>query len=123
MKACNACGKCCVKYSNGQLTASADDLRVWSSFRQDINDYVHNGKIWYQPGSKQLIELCPWLRKDSNSDRYLCDIYLDRPEDCRIYPATLADMINDDCEMLEPSDLLDPGQAQKQLDRINSESS
>jgi len=104
------------------LAASADDLRLWSSFRHDIADYVHKGKIWYQPDSRQLIELCPWLRKDSNSGRYLCDIYLDRPEDCRTYPATLADMINDDCEMLEPSDLLDLSQAQKQLDRMNIES-
>ena len=119
MKACNACGKCCVKYSNGQLSASEHDIQLWDSFRPDIAEFVSDdGLIWFDPSSKALIELCPWLKKDPDSARYLCDIYLDRPEDCRTYPATISDMINDDCEMLEAKDLLDLKQAQQTLNNI-----
>lgn len=118
MKACNACGKCCVKYSNGRLSASREDIDLWESFRPDISEYVVDGQIWFEPSTKELIELCPWLKKDPDSARYLCDIYLDRPEDCRAYPATISDMITDDCEMLEPNDLRDLKQAQKALNEI-----
>lgn len=118
MKACNACGKCCVKYSNGQLSASREDIDLWESFRPDISEYVVDGQIWFEPSTQKLIELCPWLKKDPNSNRYLCDIYLDRPEDCRTYPATISDMLKDDCEMLEPSDLRNLKQAQETLNKI-----
>ena len=118
MKACNACGKCCVKYSNGRLSASAEDIALWDSFRPDISEFVIDGQIWFEPSSKELIELCPWLKKDPDSARYVCDIYLDRPEDCRAYPATVRDMVADECEMLEPNDLKDLKQAQKTLNAM-----
>jgi len=118
MKVCNACGKCCVKYSNGQLSASPEDLQLWSSFKPGIAKYVQDGKIWYNPASGELIERCPWLRKDPKTERLLCDIYSDRPEDCRVYPATVEDMINDDCEMLEPGDLDNIQQARRALAQI-----
>lgn len=118
MKACNACGKCCVKYSNGRLSASAEDIALWDSFRPDISEFVVDGQIWFEPSTKELIELCPWLKKDPDSARYVCDIYLDRPEDCRAYPATVRDMVVDECEMLEPNDLKDLKQAQKTLNAM-----
>ena len=118
MKACNSCGKCCVKYSNGQLSASKEDIELWESFRPDVAQFVVDGEIWYSPSSKQLLELCPWLNKDPLSGQFLCDIYLDRPEDCRAYPMTLSDMLKDACEMLEPGDLLDLKQAQVMLTEI-----
>ena len=107
MKDCNACGKCCTKYGGGQLSASSEDIELWESFRPDIAAYVKGGEIWFDPITQERTEQCPFLRKDSNSPRYLCDIYADRPEDCRAYPMTVADMIKDDCEMLEPHDLND----------------
>jgi len=116
MKACNACGKCCVKYSNGQLSASSEDIELWESLRPDIAEYVRDGKIWFDPQTGDLIELCPWLKKESGSKRFLCDIYFDRPEDCRVYPATVSDMLKDECEMLEPKDLQDLKYAQKVLE-------
>ena len=115
MKACNACGKCCIKYSNGQLSASSEDIDLWESFRPDIAEYVIDGQIWFEPSTKELIALCPWLKRAPDSAHYLCGIYLDRPEDCRAYPVTVSDMIKDDCEMLEPNDLRDLKRAQKTL--------
>ena len=68
------------------------------------------------PDTGKQIELCPWLRKLPNQDKFMCDIYYDRPDDCRIYPARIEDMVKDGCEMLEKQDLANPKQAQKTLD-------
>jgi len=119
VKPCNSCGKCCIKYSHGDLSASTEDLKHWESSKPDIQDYVQDGKIWFHPSTKKLLELCPWLRleetKDNQQKRYSCAIYYDRPEDCRLYPATVEDMIKDECEMLEKSDLNNLKQAQINL--------
>ena len=116
MKACNSCGKCCIKYSHGDLSASIEDFAHWENSRPDIQTYVKNNKIWFDPNSEELLELCPWLRLEetpnNSQKRYSCAIYYDRPEDCRVYPITVADMIKDECEMLEKSDLNDLRQAQ-----------
>lgn len=120
MKHCNSCGKCCIKYSNGGLSASKDEVEYWEVFRPDITKYVDDGKIWVDPNTGKNIELCPWLTVVSDESgkqlRMTCDIYLDRPEDCIIYPVTIAEMIKDGCEMLEPKDIKNPQQAQKDLD-------
>ncbi|MFT5259397.1 MAG: hypothetical protein ACI9J2_001879 [Saprospiraceae bacterium] len=51
MKACNSCGKCCIKYSNGDLSASDQDLESWESLRPEIYRYVRDGKIWMDPAT------------------------------------------------------------------------
>ncbi len=116
MKACNSCGKCCIKYSDGGLSASDTDINLWESVRPDIFRYVRNGKIWMEPKSGQQIELCPWLRKEPHHTKYSCAIYYDRPEDCRGYPVLVSDMISDECDMLEPKDFADLRRAQQTLD-------
>lgn len=70
------------------------------------------------PKTGEQIELCPWLEKEEN--KYSCSIYHDRPEDCRIYPVSIADMIKDECEMLESKDLKDPDRAQQRLEHFSS---
>lgn len=122
MKDCNQCGKCCIKYSNGGLSASASEIELWDVFRPKIRAYVRDGKIWMDPKSGEQLELCPWLRKASNQDLYTCDIYYDRPEDCRSYPASITEMIGDECEMLEVKDIANPKQAQKDLDKLMADS-
>lgn len=116
MKECNSCGKCCIKYGNGGLSASDADLDLWESLRPDIFEFARDGEIWMEPHTGQQIEFCPWLRKEPNQARYTCAIYFDRPEDCRVYPARIADMVKDECEMLEPKDLLNLKEAQITLD-------
>lgn len=132
MKQCNQCGKCCVNYSNGGLTASEVEIEYWDNFRPDIYRYVSDGKIWVDPDSSQQIERCPWLREvvaelpnaanSSQQKKYSCDIYHDRPDDCRYYPVTIEQMIKDECEMLEDIDLVNPKQSQKKLDRLMADS-
>ena len=122
MKECNQCGKCCTKYSNGGLSASASDIESWDAFRPDIYRYVSDGKIWMNPDTGKQIELCPWLRKLPNQNKYICEIYYDRPDDCRYYPVTIAQMVKDECEMLEVQDLAKPKQAQKALNKLMADS-
>jgi len=122
MKECNLCGKCCTKYSNGGLSASAREIELWDIFRPDISNYVSGGKIWMNPNTGKQIELCPWLTKLPDQNKYICDIYYDRPDDCKFYPVTIEQMINDECEMLEVHDLDKPKQAQKTLDKLMADS-
>ncbi|MCF2950089.1 YkgJ family cysteine cluster protein [Paraglaciecola aquimarina] len=127
MKDCTQCGKCCIKYSDGDLFASEADLDMWNLFNPDIAKYTKAGLIWFSPSSGKRLTLCPFLTENpdpANPARklYTCDIYFDRPEDCRFYPVTIKQMLNDDCEMLEPDDLLKPIKAQADLDKLMKDS-
>lgn len=122
MKECNQCGKCCIKYSNGGLTASASQIDYWCNSKPEIYKYVEAGNIWFSPETGKRIELCPWLRKEHNQKIYTCAIYYDRPDDCKFYPSTLDEMVIDGCEMIEEKDLLDPKQGQKSLSIIMKDS-
>jgi Fe-S-cluster containining protein len=127
VKACTQCGKCCTKYSQGGLSATAEEIEMWALFRPDIADYVQNGKIWMDPNTGQQIDLCPFLRlapksAESMQDIYTCDIYFDRPDDCKFYPVTIKQMLDDECEMIEIQDLSDLKQAQKRLNILMADS-
>ena len=122
MKECNQCGKCCTKYGNGGLSVTESEIELWDIFSPDISRYVSKGNIWSDPETGKQLEQCPWLRKTPNKNIYTCDIYYDRPDDCKHYPVTIEQMINDECEMLEEKDLAKPKQAQKSLDKIMADS-
>ena len=122
MKECNQCGKCCTKYGNGGLSVTASEIELWDIFNPDIYRYVRDRKIWMDPDTGKQLEACPWLRKTPDQNIYTCDIYYDRPDDCKHYPVTIEQMINDECEMLEKKDLVKPKQAQKTLDKIMADS-
>lgn len=74
------------------------------------------------PDTGKQLKLCPWLKKLPDENKYICDIYYDRPDDCKFYPVTIEDMIKDECEMLESRDLTNPIQAQKTLDKLMTDS-
>lgn len=135
MKPCTQCGKCCINYSDGGLSVTAEEIDKWEIFNPEIARYVHDGKIWMDPASGQQLERCPWLREEQANElqacsdkntpavkRYSCDIYHARPEDCRYYPVTVAQMVKDDCEMLEVKDLQQPKKIQEKLDKLMEDS-
>ena len=74
------------------------------------------------PDTGKQIKLCPWLRKLPNENKYICDIYYDRPDDCKYYPVTIDQMVMDECDMLEVQDLAKPKQAQKTLNKLLADS-
>ena len=109
MKACTDCGRCCIKYGD-DLATNPEEIRLWELFRPDIHQYVHEGRIWVDPDTREPLARCPFLVErevDGIAVRYQCAIYPDRPEDCRAYPSTVAEMVRDGCEMIEVKDLED----------------
>ena len=129
MKACNQCGKCCLRYGDGGLSATEDEIAWWRTFRPDIASYVKGGEIWMDPETGKRLSRCPFLEQESPDAgnrsrvvRYTCSIYHDRPDDCRYYPVLIEEMLRDECEMLELRDLDAPLKAQQQLDLLMADS-
>ncbi|EKP4406875.1 zinc/iron-chelating domain-containing protein [Vibrio parahaemolyticus] len=123
MKDCNQCGKCCIKYGDGDLAATQEEIDLWELFNPDIFEYVKDGKIWFNPETREQLHRCPFLElapksRAGEKDKYTCSIYLNRPEDCRHYPSLINEMVQDECEMIEVTDLENPKKAQKQLDKL-----
>ena len=122
MKDCNQCGKCCIHYGDGGLSASTSEIEWWEHARPNIYAYVKNGNIWVDPVTGAPLKRCPWLQQLPNQQKYTCAIYHDRPEDCRHYPTSIAEMVRDECEMIEVKDLKNPKRAQHTLDVMMSDS-
>jgi Fe-S-cluster containining protein len=127
MRPCNQCGKCCIQYGDGGLSATPEEIESWEIFRPAIANYVAGGKIWMDPASGEQLTRCPWLEvlptsHDSEFIKYGCRIYHDRPEECRHYPVSIAEMVRDGCEMIELHDLDAPEQAQTTLDQLMADS-
>ncbi len=123
MKNCNQCGKCCIKYGDGALSATQEDIVQWERFQPGIFKYVKRNEIWFDPETGLRLRKCPFLQVAPKTDtlapnKYTCSIYLHRPEDCRHYPALFSEMIRDECEMIEVSDRKNPKKAQIKLDRL-----
>ena len=118
MQPCNQCGKCCKLYGDGGLHATSSEISWWETFRPDIARYVKDGNIWVDPDSGQQLSRCPWLQKQPDINQYTCQIYHDRPNDCKHYPVTIEEMVTDECEMLDVIDLTNPVRAQVALDKI-----
>ncbi len=122
MKACNQCGKCCIHYSDGGLSATSAEIDWWETHRPDIFEYVRDSQIWVSPVTGKPLTRCPWLEKVPDQEKYVCGIYHDRPDDCKHYPVDIDQMIRDGCEMLEPRDLVNAKKAQQTLDLLMSDS-
>lgn len=127
MKDCNQCGKCCIKYGNGDISATQEEIDLWELFNPDIFEFVENNEIWFDPISKKRLTTCPFLNitpknTPSDANKYTCSIYLDRPEDCRHYPSLISEMIRDECEMIETIDLENQKKAQAKLDHLMKDS-
>ena len=127
MRECNQCGKCCIKYGDGALSATKEEIDSWELFNPEIFKFVKNNDIWYDPDSGLQLSRCPFLgieppKSASAQTKYTCSIYLDRPEDCRHYPSLISEMIRDECEMIEITDLNNAQKAQDRLDALMKDS-
>ncbi len=127
MKDCNQCGKCCIKYGDGALSATKEEIDLWEIFQPEIYKFVKNYEIWFDPETGTRLRRCPFLevapKTDTHaSNKYTCSIYLNRPEDCRHYPSLIPEMIRDECEMIEAIDLKNLKHAQRKLDALMGDS-
>lgn len=120
MKACNQCGKCCIKYGGADLSITSEEINMWELFTPHISEYVRDGKAWFDPDTGNQLARCPFLETEPHENehpvKYTCSIYHDRPEDCRHYPTSISEMITDECEMIEASDINNQKKAQIKLD-------
>ncbi|MFT6101950.1 MAG: Fe-S-cluster containining protein [Granulosicoccus sp.] len=127
MKDCNQCGKCCIKYGDGALSATKGEIDLWEIFNPDIFKFVNQNEIWFDPTSGSRLRTCPFLEISTQINplakkKYTCSIYADRPEDCRHYPSLIPEMIRDECEMIEVIDLENIKKAQIKLDLLMQDS-
>ncbi|MFT7389079.1 MAG: Fe-S-cluster containining protein [Candidatus Endobugula sp.] len=127
MKDCNQCGKCCIKYGDGALSATKEEIDLWEIFNPGIFKYVKKDDIWFDPESGTKLKTCPFLEITPQTNpltpkKYTCSIYTDRPEDCRHYPSLISEMIRDECEMIEVVDIENHKKAQITLDVLMSDS-
>jgi len=94
---CLQCGRCCrVLDYHKELTHK--DYLLWQSLgRTDIMERVRLNRrlgeivsylIWIDPVTHQMAEGCPWLKKESEHNRYICRIHDVRPGICRQYPGS-----------------------------------
>ncbi len=118
MKNCNSCGRCCETAGNGGLSASPEEIDYWETYRPDIARFVDGKRIWVDPETGEYFARCPFLQRSPDGKKTTCEIYEDRPEDCRHYPVDIEQMLLDNCEMLEPRDLKNLRHAQRKLDSI-----
>lgn len=120
MKDCNQCGKCCIKYGDGALSATSEEIEMWELYQPHIYQYVKDNDIWFSPQTGEQLNRCPFLElaSDHGKEKYTCSIYQHRPEDCRLYPSNISEMVRDECEMLEFKDLNDLKKAQNYLDDL-----
>jgi Fe-S-cluster containining protein len=121
MKDCNQCGKCCIKYGGEDLSATKEEIDLWEIFHPEIFEYVKGDEIWFDPKSGNSLKQCPFLElapkaNSLEANKYTCSIYFNRPEDCRLYPSLISEMVRDECEMIEAIDIAKPKQAQIKLD-------
>lgn len=127
MKDCNQCGKCCIKYGDGDLSATQEEIDLWEIFNPEVFKFVKNNKIWFDPETGASLNRCPFLgiapkENPQAKNLYTCSIYLNRPEDCRHYPSLISEMVRDECEMIEVKDLENPKKSQIKLDSLMKDS-
>jgi len=127
LRACNQCGKCCLKYNGDDWLGSASeaDMLFWLMRKPEVLEYVDDAlrNLWTSPVTGRKMQRCPWLRKLPNQEKFTCRIHNVRPEVCRDYPIDIDQMISLDCEMLETEDLDKPhAQLLIELNRLRNAS-
>ncbi len=95
--ACRQCGQCCLTLDY-HLECTLEDYKRWQSLgRDDILQWVRRisgpagtaaFRIWVEPGAEKPARVCPFLQKESGSEKRTCRIQDVKPEICRQYPFT-----------------------------------
>jgi len=94
---CRQCGRCCQNLDyHDEVTV--EDVELWKSLgRMDILEWVavtrKEGldiayRIWTPPGTSQVADTCPFLKKEPSANRWQCQIHEVKPAICRNYPVS-----------------------------------
>ena len=94
---CARCGDCCRKLGFSDQCFETDVQRWRTLGREDImarvgrsrgKDGAARYRIWVDPESGTLSDICPWLSESEKTGRYFCRIQDIKPDICREYPFT-----------------------------------
>ena len=103
---CRQCGQCCrtLEYHREIIE---EDVALWEELeRSDILQWVsvftgENNKksyrIWTTPGTTELAESCPFLKRISPENRSVCLIQDVKPGICRQYPSSRKHAVMTEC--------------------------
>ena len=92
---CKQCGHCCSTLDYHREITEQDVTRWQELGRSDILQWVgvfegesnkKSYRIWTKPGSTELAETCPFLKRISSENRSVCLIQDVKPGICRQYP-------------------------------------
>lgn len=94
---CRQCGQCCrqLDYRNGITKEDVDRLKQLG--RSDVLEWVRTVRsasgdtvyrIWVTPGTNQFADPCPFLKRGSSHDRWICSIHDVKPHICSNYPVS-----------------------------------
>jgi len=92
---CRQCGHCCQSLDYSYEVTAADVARWQKMGRTDILAWVGSFKgedgqmvyqIWVTPGTRQRVDVCPFLKKNTTDNRWYCRIHDAKPAICREYP-------------------------------------
>ncbi len=93
---CRQCGNCCINLGDAFSTcATEEDIYLWEEEgRTDIlewvgfiplgDEYIYD--LWIDPQTDDDVTQCPWLKKLSKQNKYICCIHDVKPHHCRTYP-------------------------------------
>jgi Fe-S-cluster containining protein len=94
---CRQCGRCC-RSLDYHHDVRDEDVKLWRSMgRDDILQWVETAfrkdeivgyRIWVVPGTRELAQPCPFLKKTPTTNRWACAIHAVKPRICRNYPVS-----------------------------------
>jgi Fe-S-cluster containining protein len=61
-----------------------DDILEWVGFIPLGDEYIYD--LWIDPQTDDDVTRCPWLKKLSKQNKYICCIHDVKPHHCRVYP-------------------------------------
>ena len=108
--ACKQCGHCCRNLDYNGKVAAEDVARWEAAGRRDILKWVSVSRqksgqsaylMWVTPGTNQYAKPCPFLRRGSSPDRWICAIHDVKPAVCRQYPITRKHALKTGCRGFE----------------------
>jgi Fe-S-cluster containining protein len=103
---CTRCGKCCLN-DDYMSTLSFDrtDVARWRkqgarTFCSTSGRSFREYDAWIKPDGSDCTR-CPFARKDAGAATHKCRIYDTRPQVCRDYPSSYAQMEFVGCEIID----------------------
>jgi len=100
---CKQCGNCCLGLQDAYdtIVLPADIERWREQGRGDILAYVDQrsglNRAWIHPRTGDVLQSCPWLKKQETTQKYECSIHATKPKHCADYPHTKRHAFNTGC--------------------------